>query len=95
MSHRLLFLTGRLELTTRQHAAPERVLVDQLPEHRLVHSLQLEQGEVFGQQLESDRRIVELAAQSLDRQTDDVLVVEGAGEQLPFVGQIDGATRRT
>src|SRR5688500_18410015 len=56
---------GGLEQSRRQHASTKRVLVELFAAHRLVDLLQLAQGELRGQQLETDGRVIELAAQAL------------------------------
>ena len=50
-----------------EHLAPEAVLVERPAQDRLVDEAQVPQRERVGQQLEADRRVVELAADALDR----------------------------
>ncbi len=62
------------------HAAAEGGFVEGRAADRRVHVLELAEGEVLREQREADIRVVELAAQPLHGERQDVGVVEGEGE---------------
>ena len=59
-----------------QEALPEVPLVERPPEDRLVQRLELRQLEPLGQHLEADRLVADLRAQALERDREDLVVVE-------------------
>ena len=85
MTHALEAFARGVDEPAIQHLAPEAVLVEGVAQDRLVDEAQVPQRERLRQQLEPDRRVVQLAADPLDRGGEDPVVVEGEGE--------DGAAR--
>jgi hypothetical protein len=92
MTDALRALAGRDDEAPIEHAAPEAVLVEAATEDRLVDEAQVAQTEVRWQQLEADRRVVELAADAFDRHAQDLGVVEGEGQgSAGLVEGLDGS----
>jgi hypothetical protein len=60
----------------------EGAFVERAARHRLVHRLQITQGALPGEEMESRRRVAQLAAQPLDRHARYLGVVEGQGQGL-------------
>jgi hypothetical protein len=66
-------------------AASEAVLVEGATEDRLVDESEIAQAEGVRQDLETNRGVIELAADSLDGHAEDLGMVEGEGKWLAAV----------
>ena|SRR5688572_28577390 len=77
MIDRFFELARRRDQARCQEPPAERVLVVRAPEDRFVNRLELPQRELPRQQLEPDRSVVELAAESLDDEAEDLGMIEG------------------
>src|SRR5690349_5818001 len=84
-----LDLVELLEQVHGQDAFSEVSLVELRAEHRLVEGLELRERELRRQELEADRAVADLAAQSFERHRDDAFVIESERREL-----VDGKPRR-
>jgi hypothetical protein len=73
----LLDFLGLDQQTRRQYLLAEVALVEFAFEHDFVQVLKLRESELLRQEFESDRLVAELPAQSLERDVQDLRVVEG------------------
>src|SRR5579859_4697355 len=69
-------LSGRFDHTAVDDFAPEVAAIDRETEHRLVDVLELADGELRREKLETDRRVANFAAQATDGVINDLAVVE-------------------
>src|SRR5574341_1414562 len=69
-------LARRHDEAAVEDPATEAVLVERASEDRLVDEPEVAQAECFGQELEADRRVIELAADALDGHAEDLGVIE-------------------
>src|SRR5258708_13837724 len=74
-AHAALLARG-LDDAAVDHPAPKVAAIYGEPEHRLVHVLELADRELRRKELETDRRVSDLAAQAADRVINDLTVVE-------------------
>ena len=90
----LFELAGRHDQARGEQTAAERILVERAAENRFVDFLQLPERELARQELKADGGVVELAAEALDDETEDVGMVEGEGERAAVVILWRGSGRR-
>src|SRR5437660_970028 len=93
------FLSRRLDDTAINDLSPEVPAIDGEAEHRLVHVLELGDGELRRQQLEAERRVSDLAPQPADRVINDLAMVEchlhrEPSDRVPFLLSTVLAARR-
>src|ERR671937_541154 len=78
-------LARRLDEAAIEDPAPEAVLVEGTTEDRLVDEAQVAQAEAVWEELEADRGVIELAADTFHGHAQDVRMVEGEGEGTALV----------